>query len=607
MKSRVGLLFVTLTALLLIGGNTGAGDAGAETPFSLGAGARSLGMGGSFTSLASDATAIYYNAAELGYLTYPEATFKHSALFEGTIYDFASGVYPISDANGVGVGLMRIGTDDIIKRENYANRGIFNYSHSQIVLSYGLNFDPLLGVGVSIKVINQSIGDQSDFGAGLDVGLRSQIHEHLSIGVIARDLIPADLQLNGIVEQMPRSAMGGISLSDIALTEHTMVSAAVDLEKFDDRSLRVHAGGELSFHQTFALRFGYDKDDFAFGAGLSRGPLRIDYAYKLHDYLEDTHHFSLSILLGRSVRERTALIQEVEIASQPLTEEEKNLVRLKDRADSFFRRFELDSALVYYRQFHALDSTDTEVAMAIPAIEHAQRIQVEQEGRLRTAERDLELYMQNFYARARVFYDHGNYSAASDLLDLIFDINPVNVQALQLKEIIDRAVVREIAAGFDTARVAERDGQIVRAVEAYNRILELDPDNQDASTARQKALESLDWPQQLSLGISLFERGRLTEARRRFRTVLTLKPGEAVALEYLKKIEEPPEGRAPASLEDLQRNPRIWQRYLDGLRFMRNGEYENAIAEWEEILKIYPDNPSTLNNIEQARLRLETE
>jgi len=599
--------FVILAALLLFGGNVIAGDAGAETPFSQGAGARSLGLGGGFTSLATDATAIYYNPAGLGYLTYPEASFMHSVLFEGTIYDFASAVYPISVANGLGVGLMRIGTDDIIKRENYANRGKFNYSYSQIVMSYGLNFNPLLGVGVSFKVVNQSIGDQSDFGVGLDVGLRSQIHKHLSIGVIARDLIPADLQLNGIVEQTPRSAMGGVSLKDIALTEHAMVSAAIDLEKFDDRSLRVHAGGELSFHQTLALRFGYDKDDFTFGAGLSRGPLRIDYAYKLHDYLEDTHHFSLSILLGRSVKERTARLLAMETPSRPLTEEEVNLAQLRDRADNFFRRFELDSALVYYRQFHAIDSTDTEIARTIPAIEHAQRMQVEQEGRLRTAERDLELYVRNFYARARVFYDQGNYSAARDLLDLIFDIKPVNVQALQLREMIDEAVVREIAAGLDTARIAERDGQIVRAIEAYNRILELDPDNQDASSARQKALESLDWPQQLSLGISLFERGRLTEARRRFRTVLTMKPGEAVALEYLKKIEEPSGGQEPASLEDLQRNPRIWQRYLDGLRFMRNGEYENAIAEWEEILKIYPKNPSTLNNIEQARLRLETE
>jgi tetratricopeptide (TPR) repeat protein len=599
--------FVVLIALLLFSGNVVAGDAGAETPFSQGAGARSLGLGGSFTSLATDATAIYYNPAGLGYLTYPEASFMHSALFEGTIYDFASAVYPISVANGLGVGLMRIGTDDIIRRDNYANRGKLNYSYSQILMSYGLNFDPLLGVGVSFKVVNQSIGDQSDFGVGLDVGLRSQIQKHLSIGVIARDLIPADLQLNGIVEQTPRSVMGGVSLKNIALTEHTTVSAAVDLEKFDDRSLRVHAGGELSFHQMLALRFGYDKDDFTFGAGLTRGLLRIDYAYKLHDYLEDTHHFSLSILLGRSVRERTAHLRAIEIPSRPLTEEEVNLALLKDRADSFFRRFELDSALVYYRKFHALDSTDTEVAMTIPAIEHAQRIQVEQEGRLRSAERDLEVYMQNFYARARVFYELRNYSAARDLLDLIFDIKPVNVQALQLKEMIDGAVVNEIAAELDTARIAERDGQIVRAIEAYNRILELDPDNQYAFAARQKALESLDWPQQLSLGISLFERGRLTEARRRFRTVLTMKPGEAVALEYLKKIEEPSEGQEPASLEDLQRNPRIWQRYLDGLRFMRNGEYENAIAEWEEILKVYPKNPSTLNNIEQARLRLETE
>ena len=255
----------------------------------------------------------------------------------------------------------------------------------------------------------------------------------------------------------------------------------------------------------------------------------------------------------------------------------------------------------------ALDSTDNEVVSTIPAIENALRLQLEREGRIQSAEQDEERYLRNFYARAQVFFDHKNYSAAHDLLDLIFDISPDNAQAMHLKDRIDQAVSQELSAHFDTARVAESEGRIVRAIESYNRILELDPGNSEAATARQKALENLDWPQQLNLGISLYEDNRLAEARNQFNAVLRLKPGESVALEYLKKLDAPPPRRRVATLEDIQRDPQNWQHYLDGLRFMRNGEYQKAIDEWEKVLQVYHDNPNTLNNIEQARLRLGTE
>ena len=40
---------------------------------------------------------------------------------------------------------------------------------------------------------------------------------------------------------------------------------------------------------------------------------------------------------------------------------------------------------------------------------------------------------------------------------------------------------------------------------------------------------------------------------------------------------------------------------------MRNQEYEEAIKAWEKVLQAYPGNENTLNNIEQARLRLLSE
>ncbi|HUV30215.1 MAG TPA: PorV/PorQ family protein [Acidobacteriota bacterium] len=585
-----------------------ASDAGRETPFSLGAGARSVGMGAGFTSLTSDATAVYYNPAGLAYLDYQEISLMHSALFEGTIYNVASWVFPMSPGNGVGVGYMRVGTGEITRRENYASRGEFSYSHWQFILSYGHHFGRPFGIGLSLKIVNQSLDNLSDFGLGLDVGLRSTIWKHLSLGVIARDIVPADLELNGVVEETPGSVAGGISLADVTLFDRTAVSLALDLEKFEDRDWKVHAGGEVEFRRALALRFGYDRDNLTFGVGLSTGRLRFDYAYKLLDYIDNTHHVSMSILLGESLSEQAANARLTVPAPPPLTEEQRVLLHLKETANRYFRQFKLDSALAFYRRCYELDSTDEEVASSIPAIEQALRLQVEREGKLRDAEEDLQQYMRNFYARAQLLYARGFYSAALDLLDLIFDTEPNNAQALWLKRLVEQGREAEIETRLDSARAAVEDGRIVAAIETYNRVLELDPGNQEVMDARQTALASLDIPQQLNLGIDLFEKGRTAEARRRFEAVLRIRPEEPVALEYLNKIEKAvTEEKEPVAPVDLQKDPVAWQHYLNGLRYMRNSEYQKAIDEWQRVLEIYPDEPNTLSNIEQARLRLETE
>ena len=67
MLPRRNILPVVMAVLWLTGVAV-AGDAGRESPFAVGVSARSLAMGGGFTSLADDAAAIFYNPAGLAAL-----------------------------------------------------------------------------------------------------------------------------------------------------------------------------------------------------------------------------------------------------------------------------------------------------------------------------------------------------------------------------------------------------------------------------------------------------------------------------------------------------------------------------------------------------------
>ncbi len=595
-------LVLTIVGLLLSAvAYAGTGDAGRESPFSIGNGARALAMGGGVISLSQDASAVYYNPAGLANLLQQEVSFTHVVLFANSTYDFASWVYPVDENRGFGLGFMRIGTGDIVRRAEYADKGTFSYSQSQLVLSYGLNIGEPFAAGTSLKIVNQALDDHSDFAIEMDLGATAKLYKHLSLGAIARDILPTELQLDSTAEDMPFTFAGGLTLHDLSLSEHAVVTLSGDLEKHADRAVKLHAGGELTLHRHYAFRAGYDRDNMALGAGLLHGRLKIDYAYKVTDYVEDVHHFTVSFLLGKSVPEQKRL-RELALRPPEPTPEEKLFASLMAQGNSFLQRFELDSAATYYRQALDLRPNDQEIIGSLAAIAESRRVQHEQEARLRQAETERNQTITSFVTQAESLYDRKIYQASLDLLNLVFDIDANNLRAEQLRSNILQARAAEVEQQLLNAKQASDEGRFAEAIEGYNRVLEIEPDNKLAPAAKKQVLATMDLPEKIRAGIELFEKGRLNAARTQFNAVLEVNPSQATALDYLSRIGEAQ--TRTATLEDLQKDRDAWALYLDGLRYMRNKEYQKAIDAWNQVLKAYPNNPNTVDNIEQAKLRL---
>ncbi|MDH4156530.1 MAG: PorV/PorQ family protein [candidate division Zixibacteria bacterium] len=603
------LLTISVAAVILLGPVRGvAGDAGTESLFSIGLGARALGMGGGFTSLADDAAAVYYNPAALPYLEYHEISFMHTELFEGTTYNCASWAYPLIGAGGFGLGYMRIGTGDIIKTRDFVEIGEFDFANSQFLVAYGRKLEGGFSAGLTLKVVNQSVDNLSDYGVGLDLGLRSQLTANLSAGLIVRDMIPATIKLHNMKENLPTSIAGGLALRALKLSGYTVLSGSVDLEKTEERSMRLHAGAEMVFHGAYALRGGYDRDNLSFGAGYYYRRLKLDYAYKVMDYVEDSHRFSLSLLIGSSVseqmqqKEREALERGTELLED---ERQSRFVFFKEKADTYYDQFRLDSALAYYYRALAFDDENQEIIGTIAAIKRAVQVEQEQRDRIAKTRVELDNLIENFQQQAQSFFNKRYYSASLDMVELILGIDKNHLGAKRLQAAIHSAIAEEIATYIARGRTAEREGRYFDAIDAYNRVLELDPANQEIRQAKQDIATGLDLAQQLNTGIEMYRAGRYNEARTRFETVLSVDRNQPVALEYIGRINKLL--AAPSTLEDLQRDREIWPLYIEGLRYMRDRQYQKAIDAWQKVLEAYPNNTSTLNNIEQARLRMQSE
>ena len=598
---KIGLLLILF---LLIFSQSQAGDAGRESPFTIGAGARALGMGGSFISLADDASAIYYNPARLPLLNYQEFSAMHIELFEGTIYNYAGWVFPDTKLGGFGVGFFRIGTDDIIGRSNFISDRTFGYSQSQILVSYGQKLGNDFSIGGSFKIVNQSIEDVSDYGLGLDIAFSLQLSDHLTSGMIFRDIVPAELKLNEVSETTPISIAGGLGLQEVSLLKNTSMNLAFEVEKFEDRTLKVHTGGELFIDNTFALRAGYDKDNLSLGTGFLINRIKFDYAYKILDDINDSHRFSLSFLIGTSIKDR--ILHEEKLAesrgSTLLAEErEKQFEFYKEKADNYHDNFMLDSALSYYQRALAFDEQNEEVIGIIAAIENSIRIQNETEQKHMQLYQETETARITYLTQAQNFYMKKYYNAALDMLKLIFEITPNYAEAKNLEARIKADIKTDLAKYFSAAKEAEKEGNNVEAVIAYNKIIDIDPENKEALESIARIAGNINIAQQLNSGIQLYNNNRVQSARKTFEAVLLLDKNNPVAIEYLKKISTT--SFKETTLEDLQANKKIWSLYLDGLKFMRNQEYQKAIDTWEKVLEVYPNNINTINNIEQAKLR----
>ena len=161
--------------------NTAYGGASGEFLL-LGAGARGHALGGAYSALATDVTAMYYNPAGLAQLARPGVMFSSNSYIAETNYAWAGLAFPLGGgvrSIGFSLGSFGFGNQPIYTLEAPDGDGR-SYSVRQTFLSATMaqNFSDRFSAGLSLKFINDRLGSAKASGVAVDFGTNF----HASVG-----------------------------------------------------------------------------------------------------------------------------------------------------------------------------------------------------------------------------------------------------------------------------------------------------------------------------------------------------------------------------------------------------------------------------------------
>ncbi len=273
----------------------------------IGHGARSAGFGGAYSAVCEGPSAAYWNPAGLAGMESGQISLGHFSWFQDITVEQASVGLPISDALTTGLSVTYINYGDIAGYDASGNAtGEIAAYDWAAGLSVGFSLTEQASLGVTAKLVNQRLAENSASTFAADFGLRYSF-ESIAVSATVTN-IGGEMQFDQVAEKLPAAARFGVLLSPFS----DALMASFELEKRFKGDLYMRQGMELGFSDQYYLRAGCDylpaqngrqlATGLSFGAGVKFDFGSLDYAFTPNDKStsEDLHRFSLTLLFSRN-------------------------------------------------------------------------------------------------------------------------------------------------------------------------------------------------------------------------------------------------------------------------------------------------------------------
>jgi hypothetical protein len=272
-------------------------------------GARPVAMGGAFTGLADDESALYYNPAGITSFEGSRYILGYHNYFVGMQSGFLGVIRPVGYTKVLAGYISYLNYGSMKETDNFGNvTGEFGGSDMVFGVTFAYNHDDTYRFGVTGKFIYEKIHDYSATGIALDLGAKYITdRQRYTFGIMLQNLgVQLSTLGEGDKESLPITARFGSSARPRGLG----VLFSADLIKPFDNDFDFAIGGEYYDLKPLYIRLGWNtfgtnyrtSDSEDSWAGLSVG-----FGFEIADlgFLKNTHlsySFSPGAELGSSHR-----------------------------------------------------------------------------------------------------------------------------------------------------------------------------------------------------------------------------------------------------------------------------------------------------------------
>jgi len=336
---------------------------------SRGPGAAAGSLGGAYTAVAEDLTAIYYNPAGLAFQGggfYAE----HMPVHAGGRFNFLGLNYP-ARFGSLGFGVIQFAVDDIDKRQAIGDPPItIQASQTAWFLPYS-HYWKSLSYGFSIKKIDNDLDNQSDSGLGMDVGgLYSRklndrflfINPGFQLGLVVKNILEPE-------EDFSREATLGLALKGNLMGKYSkrrnliiydQLQISIDATQNPDDHLQFSFGAEYGIKNLIQLRAGFSHDfSIGMGYGSNQTLIQVGYALLVNE-VAPQHRFSFSYRF-KNPKSKPSLSPKL----RKFRVIKKDAHRLQDRfieeGRGYLKKRQYDKALVPFEKAWVLDPQNPDI------------------------------------------------------------------------------------------------------------------------------------------------------------------------------------------------------------------------------------------------------
>jgi len=312
----MGSLLIAQSLFPLLGGQR-VGTAVA-TFLKIDVGAEAAAMGGSYISMAKDATTLYWNPAAAAQVEGNSLTISHIQWPVDIQYEYLGYIHHLGDVWTIGVSMAMLHMPDMKVTTEFHPTGTgeyFRYYDTFGALTFGVKLTNQFSFGASVKYVEEGLAELKMGGWMIDIGTFywtgfKSLRFAVSLSNFGPDMRPEGSYNKSTIEgtsystqyeafSPPTTFRVGTAM-EVYETENYALTTSFQINHPVDNAENAVLGVEFAYLKKLYLRGGYkinyDEERFTIGTGIdipiSSLNFSVDYAYKSFTNLGSTHQFT---------------------------------------------------------------------------------------------------------------------------------------------------------------------------------------------------------------------------------------------------------------------------------------------------------------------------